>query len=202
MHCCRPVFACCTVALLLCCTVPKGLDQWMDQASLISFCGYAPRSRFVRFHSIINSLGSLDDCEVQAAIYAADRFSSRSGSFTTAVCPILAQMIQDLETPTELKVKLAGLFRHAHHDISTVRAVAPFSSSLQSHPAQRQPLTPASRCWFRGWHCIADRQNQSNLCGAPARLPGTTASSDPAGLDHQCGGQILGPHLEPTEPAC
>ena len=66
---------------------------------------------------------------MQAAIYAADRFSSRSGSFTTAVCPILAQMIQDLETPTELKVKLAGLFRHAHHDISTVRAAL---VSLQS----------------------------------------------------------------------
>ncbi|KAI7800044.1 integrator complex subunit 7 [Triplophysa rosa] len=67
-------------------------------------------------HSIRQSLDSHDNVEVEAAIFAAASFSSHSKDFAAGICNKISEMIQGLDTPVELKLKLIPMLQHMHHD--------------------------------------------------------------------------------------
>ncbi|XP_021324028.1 integrator complex subunit 7 isoform X1 [Danio rerio] len=69
-------------------------------------------------HSIRQSLDSHDNVEVEAAIFAAASFSSHSKDFAAGICNKISEMIQGLDTPVELKLKLIPMLQHMHHDAS------------------------------------------------------------------------------------
>lgn len=74
-------------------------------------------------HSIISGLDSHDEVEYIAAIYAANRFAAVSKSFAVSIYDKLAEMIENLETPVDMKVKLIAIFQHMHHDPATTLKV-------------------------------------------------------------------------------
>ncbi|XP_053314662.1 integrator complex subunit 7 [Spea bombifrons] len=67
-------------------------------------------------HSIRQSLDSHDNVEVEAAIFAAARFSAQSKDFATGICNKIGEMIQGLATPVDLKLKLIPILQHMHHN--------------------------------------------------------------------------------------
>ncbi|XP_063774317.1 integrator complex subunit 7 isoform X2 [Pseudophryne corroboree] len=67
-------------------------------------------------HSIRQCLDSHDNVEVEAAIFAAARFSAQSKDFATGICNKIGEMIQGLATPIDLKLKLIPILQHMHHD--------------------------------------------------------------------------------------
>uniref|UniRef100_A0A673NFG7 Integrator complex subunit 7 n=1 Tax=Sinocyclocheilus rhinocerous TaxID=307959 RepID=A0A673NFG7_9TELE len=69
-------------------------------------------------HSIRQSLDSHDNVEVEAAIFAAASFSSHSKDFAAGIRNKISEMIQGLDTPVELKLKLIPMLQHMHHDAS------------------------------------------------------------------------------------
>eukprot|EP00041_Stephanoeca_diplocostata_P031472 m.980380 g.980380 ORF g.980380 m.980380 type:complete len:1008 (-) comp23966_c0_seq1:670-3693(-) len=81
-------------------------------------------------HCILNGLGSLDECESAAAIYAADNYSKTSASFTAAIVPVLSQMIQALETSIPLKTRLAKILRHAYHNMAVINGARELCTTI------------------------------------------------------------------------
>uniref|UniRef100_A0A8D0CIW1 Integrator complex subunit 7 n=1 Tax=Scleropages formosus TaxID=113540 RepID=A0A8D0CIW1_SCLFO len=69
-------------------------------------------------HSIRQSLDSHDNVEVEAAIFAAASFSAQSKDFAAGICNKISEMIQGLDTPVDLKLKLIPMLQHMHHDAS------------------------------------------------------------------------------------
>ncbi|XP_048840916.1 integrator complex subunit 7 [Brienomyrus brachyistius] len=67
-------------------------------------------------HSIRQSLDSHDNVEVEAAIFAAASFSAQSKDFAAGICNKIGEMIQGLDTPVELKLKLIPILQHMHHN--------------------------------------------------------------------------------------
>ncbi|XP_038074195.1 integrator complex subunit 7-like isoform X2 [Patiria miniata] len=67
-------------------------------------------------HSIHNGLDSHDRVELESAIYAASCFSAESRTFASGICHKLAELIQGLSIPAEIKLKLIPIFKHMHHD--------------------------------------------------------------------------------------
>ncbi|KAJ8355599.1 hypothetical protein SKAU_G00183930 [Synaphobranchus kaupii] len=67
-------------------------------------------------HSIRQSLDSHDNVEVEAAIFAAASFSAQSKDFAAGICNKISEMIQGLDTPVDLKLKLIPTLQHMHHD--------------------------------------------------------------------------------------
>ncbi|KAG7460767.1 hypothetical protein MATL_G00202430 [Megalops atlanticus] len=67
-------------------------------------------------HSIRQSLDSHDNVEVEAAIFAAASFSAQSKDFAAGICNKISEMIQGLDTPVDLKLKLIPMLQHMHHD--------------------------------------------------------------------------------------
>uniref|UniRef100_A0AAQ4R346 Integrator complex subunit 7 n=1 Tax=Gasterosteus aculeatus aculeatus TaxID=481459 RepID=A0AAQ4R346_GASAC len=63
-------------------------------------------------HSIRQSLDSHDNVEVEAAIFAAASFSAQSKDFAAGICNKVSEMIQGLDTPVELKLKLIPMLQH------------------------------------------------------------------------------------------
>uniref|UniRef100_A0A2C9JPR4 Integrator complex subunit 7 n=1 Tax=Biomphalaria glabrata TaxID=6526 RepID=A0A2C9JPR4_BIOGL len=70
-------------------------------------------------HSIILCLDSHNPVEVEAAIFAAERFSEKSKTFAANVCSKIGIMIAGLSTPTEMKLRLIPILQHMHHDTET-----------------------------------------------------------------------------------
>ncbi|KAI2651744.1 Integrator complex subunit 7 [Labeo rohita] len=89
-------------------------------------------------HSIRQSLDSHDNVEVEAAIFAAASFSSHSKDFAAGICNKISEMIQGLDTPVELKLKLIPMLQHMHHDASQ----ASCSRELLQELVSSYPSTP------------------------------------------------------------
>uniref|UniRef100_A0A4W4G8U8 Integrator complex subunit 7 n=1 Tax=Electrophorus electricus TaxID=8005 RepID=A0A4W4G8U8_ELEEL len=89
-------------------------------------------------HSIRQSLDSHDNVEVEAAIFAAASFSSQSKDFAAGICNKISTMIQGLDTPVELKLKLIPMLQHMHHDA----ALASSSRELLQELVTSYPSTP------------------------------------------------------------
>ncbi|KAG7222724.1 hypothetical protein INR49_026333 [Caranx melampygus] len=89
-------------------------------------------------HTIRQSLDSHDNVEVEAAIFAAASFSAQSKDFAAGICNKLSEMIQGLDTPVELKLKLIPMLQHMHHDAS----LASSSRELLQHLVNSYPSTP------------------------------------------------------------
>uniref|UniRef100_A0A673BH04 Integrator complex subunit 7 n=1 Tax=Sphaeramia orbicularis TaxID=375764 RepID=A0A673BH04_9TELE len=89
-------------------------------------------------HSIRQSLDSHDNVEVEAAIFAAASFSAQSKDFAAGICNKVSEMIQGLDTPVELKLKLIPMLQHMHHDAS----LASSSRELLQNLVNSYPSTP------------------------------------------------------------
>ncbi|XP_068198215.1 integrator complex subunit 7 [Antennarius striatus] len=89
-------------------------------------------------HSIRQSLDSHDNVEVEAAIFASASFSAQSKDFAAGICNKVSEMIQGLDTPVELKLKLIPMLQHMHHDAS----LASSSRELLQHLVNSYPSTP------------------------------------------------------------
>ena len=64
--------------------------------------------------------------EVIAAIFAAKCFCEHSQTFCAGVCSRLIEMIQEISTPIDIKLKLLGVFEHMGHDPETALQVKDF----------------------------------------------------------------------------
>ncbi|KAL7388630.1 hypothetical protein ABVT39_018032 [Epinephelus coioides] len=89
-------------------------------------------------HSIRQSLDSHDNVEVEAAIFAAASFSAQSKDFAAGICNKVSEMIQGLDTPVELKLKLIPMLQHMHHEAS----LASSSRELLQNLVNSYPSTP------------------------------------------------------------
>ena len=88
-------------------------------------------------HSIRDSLDSHDAIELEAAIYAASKFAAQSTTFAVNMCNKVAQMIQGLATPVNIKLKLIPILRYMHHDARTAALVRKLCTDLlPSYPSQ------------------------------------------------------------------
>ncbi|KAH9499613.1 Integrator complex subunit 7 [Bulinus truncatus] len=89
-------------------------------------------------HSIILCLDSHNTVEVEAAIFAAEKFSEKSKTFAANVCSKIGVMIGGLATPTEMKLRLISILQHMHHDTETAsKAVELCQSVLTNFPAKK-----------------------------------------------------------------
>ncbi|CAL1585592.1 unnamed protein product [Knipowitschia caucasica] len=88
-------------------------------------------------HNIRQSLDSHDNVEVEAAVYAAASFSAQSKDFAAGICNKVSEMIQGLDTPVELKLKLIPMLQHMHHDAG----LASSSRELLQHLLDSYPST-------------------------------------------------------------
>ncbi|XP_028858154.1 integrator complex subunit 7 isoform X1 [Denticeps clupeoides] len=89
-------------------------------------------------HSIRQSLDSHDNVEVEAAIFAAASFCAQSKDFAAGICNKISEMIQELDTPVELKLKLIPVLQHMHHNA----ALASSSRELLQELVSSYPSTP------------------------------------------------------------
>jgi len=88
------------------------------------------------------SLDSNDTVELEAAIYAAERFAAGSKTFSTDICSKLLEMIKGFATPLSVKLKMIPIFEHMHHDgptASTARTNC--LELLESYPGQDFVIT-------------------------------------------------------------
>ncbi|CAG5118380.1 unnamed protein product [Candidula unifasciata] len=87
-------------------------------------------------HSVILCLDSHNAVEVEAAIFAAEKFCEKSKTFAANVCSKIGVMIAGLATPSEMKLKLIPILQHMHHDTETAtKAMDLCQSLLTSFPA-------------------------------------------------------------------
>lgn len=88
-------------------------------------------------HSIRSSLDSHDSVEIEAAIYAAMQFAAQSKLFAVSMCNKIWDMIQGLNTPASMKLKLIPILQHMHHDTATAAMVRSVCTDLlPKYPAQ------------------------------------------------------------------
>jgi integrator complex subunit 7 len=87
-------------------------------------------------YSIHNSLDNTQcsPVELEAAIYAASKFATQSRTFSVNMRSKIAEMIQDLATPvnTKLKLKLIPILQYMHHDAYTAAIVRRLCTQLPS----------------------------------------------------------------------
>ncbi|XP_052270940.1 integrator complex subunit 7-like [Dreissena polymorpha] len=89
-------------------------------------------------HSITVSLDSHDAVEVQAAIYAAQKFSEQSRVFAANICDKISEMIHSVATPVDLKLSLIPVLQFMHHDVSmATKARNVCLKLLDSYPAEK-----------------------------------------------------------------
>lgn len=67
-------------------------------------------------HTIRNSLDSLDEVEVMAAIEAASAFAKRSSDFALSIYPKVLTMINKPDTPLEVKIALFSVLHHSYYN--------------------------------------------------------------------------------------
>uniref|UniRef100_A0A3P8YDD6 Integrator complex subunit 7 n=1 Tax=Esox lucius TaxID=8010 RepID=A0A3P8YDD6_ESOLU len=89
-------------------------------------------------HSVHQSLDSHDNVEVEAAIFASACFSAQSKDFAAGICNKISEMIQGLDTPVELKLKLIPILQHMHHNAG----LASSSRDLLQQLVASYPSTP------------------------------------------------------------
>jgi integrator complex subunit 7 len=81
-------------------------------------------------HTVLNGLRALDNTEAAAALHAADRFCETSPSFAEEAADTLVQMVRDLEISMRVKISVARIFRHAHHNLALIQRYQAASRSL------------------------------------------------------------------------
>jgi integrator complex subunit 7 len=82
-------------------------------------------------------LDSHDLVELEAAIYAASKFAAESRTFAINMCSKIAEMIQILATPANIKLKLIPILKYMHHDAHTTAMVRQLCTQLlPSYPSQ------------------------------------------------------------------
>ncbi|XP_042189111.1 integrator complex subunit 7 [Callorhinchus milii] len=92
-------------------------------------------------HSIRQSLDSHDNIEVEAAIFAAAHFSAQSKDFAAGICNKIAEMIEGLATPVDLKLQLIPILQHMHHNAtlaSTTRLL--LQQLVTSYPSTKMAI--------------------------------------------------------------
>ncbi|CAI9720623.1 integrator complex subunit 7-like [Octopus vulgaris] len=115
-------------------------------------------------HSIVVSLDSHDAIEVDAAVYAAQRFAARSKLFSASICDRIAQMIEKVETPMELKLQLIPILQHMHHDAETAaKARTVCLLLLKSYPAKRFVMLTLHTMSKLAIHALLDITQQISL---------------------------------------
>ncbi len=85
-------------------------------------------------YSIHNSLDNTQcsPVELEAAIYAASKFATQSRTFSVNMRSKIAEMIQDLATPVNTKLKLIPILQYMHHDAYTAAIVRRLCTQLPS----------------------------------------------------------------------
>ncbi|GAB1599137.1 integrator complex subunit 7-like [Argonauta hians] len=115
-------------------------------------------------HSIVVSLDSHDAIEVDAAVYAAQRFAARSKLFSASICDRIAQMIEKVETPMELKLQLIPILQHMHHDAETAaKARTVCLLLLKTYPAKRFVMLTLHSMSKLAIHALLDITQQISL---------------------------------------
>lgn len=74
-------------------------------------------------HAIRRSLDSHDTVEVEAAIQASVQFAAQSKAFAVSMCSKVSSMIESLQTPISMKLKLIPVLKYMHHDASNAALV-------------------------------------------------------------------------------
>ncbi|XP_063706873.1 integrator complex subunit 7 [Culicoides brevitarsis] len=90
--------------------------------TLGAVAGVIPEKQDVH-HAIRRALDSHDTVEVEAAIQASVLFAAQSKTFAVSMCSKVSSMIESLQTPISMKLKLIPVLRHMHHDASTAALV-------------------------------------------------------------------------------
>ncbi|WAR19025.1 INT7-like protein [Mya arenaria] len=85
-------------------------------------------------HSIVVSLDSHDAVEVQAAIFAAQKFSEQSSVFAGNICDRISEMIHSVATPVDLKLSLIPILQYMHHDVAMATKIKLLLDELSSDP--------------------------------------------------------------------
>ncbi|KAL5009066.1 hypothetical protein ScPMuIL_014647 [Solemya velum] len=131
--------------------------------TLGSIANIIPEKKNVH-HSIVTSLDSRDAIEVEAAIYAAERFSAKSRIFAANICGKIAQMIEGLATPVDLKLKLIPVLQHMHHDAETAaKARNVCLELLSAYPAEQFVTLTLHTMSQLAVHSLVDIQIQVEL---------------------------------------
>eukprot|EP00795_Rhopilema_esculentum_P003271 gene3271-1602_t len=87
-------------------------------------------------YSIRNSLDSHDQVEVEAAIFATKAFCKQSRQFAEGIFHKIAEMIEGLSTPIEMKLKLIPAFQFMNRDLKAADEVQELCLSLlKAYPA-------------------------------------------------------------------
>ena len=74
---------------------------------------------------------------MEAAIYAASRFAAESSFFAINICNKIADLIEGLATPVNIKLKLIPILRYMHHSAHTAALVRKLCTDLlPSYPSQ------------------------------------------------------------------
>ncbi|CAK9296351.1 unnamed protein product [Gordionus sp. m RMFG-2023] len=88
-------------------------------------------------HFIQNGLDSHDNVEVEAAIFASEKFCKQSNTFSVIICEKLSERIQGLATPLSIKLKLIPILQYMHRNIESYqKAISICESVLMTHPTQ------------------------------------------------------------------
>lgn len=74
-------------------------------------------------HAIRRSLDSHDSVEVEASIQASVQFAAQSKTFAVSMCSKISAMIESVQTPISMKLKLIPVLKHMHHDATTAALV-------------------------------------------------------------------------------
>ncbi|CAF0712645.1 unnamed protein product, partial [Brachionus calyciflorus] len=86
-------------------------------------------------HSIRLALESYDETEAKEAIYAANKFCAQSKYFAASLIDRISEMIEDVQSPLDRKMKLIPLLVHMHHDtILSAKASQLCKSMYNSFP--------------------------------------------------------------------
>jgi integrator complex subunit 7 len=89
-------------------------------------------------HSIISCLDSHDNVELDAAVFAASLFASKSKCFASSICGKLAEMIESPSVPLDMKLKLVSIFEHMRFDPENYQRVRQLCTQmLVNYPSSK-----------------------------------------------------------------
>lgn len=115
-------------------------------------------------HSIVNGLDSHDATEVDAAVFAAEKFAEQSSAFAASICNKLSDMIQDIATPVDLKLQLIPILQHMYHDVQTSsKARQVCLELLSSFPSQKFVVQTLKTMTKLACQSLVDIQSQVDL---------------------------------------
>ncbi|KAG1652194.1 Integrator complex subunit 7 [Nymphon striatum] len=88
-------------------------------------------------HSIRDSFDSHNTIELDAAVFAAQKFSKYSKDFSASICDKIEEMIHKLSTPVDMKLKLIPILQNMYHDTQTSSVVRKLCTHLlDNYPSE------------------------------------------------------------------